>query len=80
MIESTLEKMTEKYGELVLSPVLINLTYCNWAKTIMIKKDWEGPTKKLNSVGSILLIDYEEKKYKVEDCKTVIVDYEKHND
>lgn len=78
------KEIIAKYGDVVLSPMVISLNYCCWAKSIMKADAWNGTPssvnrtdKKVTIVGTVLFVDYEEKKYKLEDCKIVVVDRNK---
>lgn len=66
------KEIIAKHGDVVLSPLVISLTYCCWAKVIMKAKDWNG-SRKLTGIGHVLFLDYEEKKYKTEDCEKIVV-------
>jgi hypothetical protein len=72
MLRVELKEIIAKYGDVVLSPMVISLNYCCWAKIIMVAKDWNG-SRKLNGVGHVLFLDYEEKKCKTEDCENIVI-------
>jgi len=75
------KEIIAKYGDIVLSPMVISLHYCCWAKSIMNADAWNGTPckanrthKKVEIIGTVLFVDYEKKKYKTEDCKIIVVE------